>query len=223
MPFSDVFEVTTQVDEYDINNVKIGQKVAIMTDATGDDEIDGIVTFIAPTATSASGNSSAASAQASNSSTSTFEVKIDITNKDERLKLGMSAKLNILVDTHENVLSVPYDAIEQKDDGDMYIYVVDNSQKDSKKDKDKSGDKQILGITVVGSDGKEKEAGDDSASFGAAGPDAKSNAKEVKVTVGLEGDFYTEVSSPEIKEGMTVLVDSKAGELSNDMPPFMGM
>ena len=77
----------------------------------------------------------------------------------------------------------------------------------------------------LGSDGKTKDAGDDSdtpTSFGAAPPDAKKNAKEVKVTVGLEGDFYTEVSSPEIKEGMTVLVDSKAGELQQDMSIFGG-
>ena len=217
----DVFEVTTQVDEYDINNVRVGQDVAIMTDATGDDEIKGKVTFVAPTATAQQSGSTTTSG----STSSTFEVKIDIINKDERLKLGMSAKLNILVDTHENVLAVPYDALEQKDDGNMYIYVTDDDSRKSDKDAKDSGDKSILGITVVGSDGKTKDAGDDSdtpTSFGAAPPDAKKNAKEVKVTVGLEGDFYTEVSSPEIKEGMTVLVDSKAGELQQDMSIFGG-
>ena len=219
----DVFEVTTQVDEYDINNVRVGQDVAIMTDATGDDEIKGKVTFVAPTATAQ--QSGSATTSASSSTSSTFEVKIDILNKDERLKLGMSAKLNILVDTHENVLAVPYDALEQKDDGNMYIYVTENESKKSDKDTKDSGNKSILGITVVGSDGKEKDAGDDSdtpTSFGEAPPDAKRNAKEIKVTVGLEGDFYTEISSPEIKEGMTVLIDSKAGELQQDMSIFGG-
>ena len=83
----------------------------------------------------------------------------------------------------------------------------------------------ILGITVVGSDGKTKDGSGDTdkpTSFGAASPDAKKNAKEIQVTVGLEGDFYTEISSPEIKEGMTVLVDSKAGELEQDMSIFGG-
>ncbi|MCR5832055.1 MAG: efflux RND transporter periplasmic adaptor subunit, partial [Lachnospiraceae bacterium] len=221
----DVYEVTTQVDEYDINNVKIGQDVVIMTDATGDDEIKGKVTFVAPTATSASSTGTATASAATTSSSSTFEVKIDILNKDERLKFGMSAKLNILVDTHENVLAVPYDAIEQKDDGDTYIYVTEAEDKKEDKDSADSEAKEILGITVVGSDGKTMDADDlddESKSFGAAPPDAKRNAKEIKVKVGLEGDFYTEISSPEIKEGMTVLVDSKAGELQQDMSIFGG-
>ena len=221
----DVYEVTTQVDEYDINNVKIGQDVVIMTDATGNDEIKGKVTFVAPTATSASSTGTATASAATTSSSSTFEVKIDILNKDERLKFGMSAKLNILVDTHENVLAVPYDAIEQKDDGDTYIYVTEAEDKKEDKDSADSEAKEILGITVVGSDGKTMDADDlddESKSFGAAPPDAKRNAKEIKVKVGLEGDFYTEISSPEIKEGMTVLVDSKAGELQQDMSIFGG-
>ncbi|MBR2529921.1 MAG: efflux RND transporter periplasmic adaptor subunit, partial [Lachnospiraceae bacterium] len=91
----DVLEVTTQVDEYDINNVKLGQDVVIMTDATGSDELKGVVTFVSPTATVASGTASS----------NTFEVKIDILNKDERLRLGMSAKLNIIMDTHKDVLA----------------------------------------------------------------------------------------------------------------------
>ena len=209
----DVFEVTTQVDEYDINNVKIGQKVAIMTDATGQDELEGVVTFVAPTATAASGNSTS----------NTFEVKIDIKNKDERLKLGMSAKLNILVDTHENVLSVPYDAIEQKDDGNMYIYVTDGSGAGPGKPDDNKGSG---GITVIGTDGEQKNTdmpGSSADQSQQLFDSAKANAKEIQVTVGLEGEFYTEISSPEIKEGMTVLVDSKAGELQNDMSLMMGM
>lgn len=210
----DVLEVSTQVDEYDINNVKVGQSVVIMTDATGKDEIEGKVTFVAPTATAAQGNATS----------NTFEVKIDIVNKDERLRLGMSAKLNILVDTHEDVLAVPYDAIEQKDDGQTYIYVTEESTPGSKSADD--GKKEILGIEVVGKDGTSKPLGDNSTGSGTGSTlpaDAKGNAKEILVKTGLEGDFYTEVSSPEIREGMTVLVDSKAGQLQNDMEAFMGL
>lgn len=204
----DVYEVTTQVDEYDINDVKIGQKVAIMTDATGDDELEGRVTFIAPTATAATGNSTS----------NTFEVKMDIVNKDERLKLGMSAKLNILVDTHDNVLAVPYDAIEEKD-GQTVIYVVDNTP-GQKPDKDKPDN--VLGIEVIGTDGLVKND-DTKTPPGAGGPPVdKRNAREIPVQIGLESDYYTEVISPDIHEGMTVLVNSTAGEIRNDMEMFMG-
>ncbi len=202
----DVFEVTTQVDEYDINNVKIGQKVAIMTDATGEDELEGRITFIAPTAT----------VSQNNTSTNTYEVKMDILKKDDRLRLGMSAKLNILVDIHNNVLAVPYDAIEEKEGGQYVIYTLDDTaaaQADKKADEGKS----ILGIQVIGTDGLIKN----SASSGDAGttgmPVDKSKAKEIPVQIGLESDYYTEVISNQIHEGMTVLVNSKAGELQSDV------
>ena len=215
----DIYEVTTQVDEYDINNVKVGQKVAIMTDATGDEELEGKVTFIAPTATT----SSSATAASSSSSSNTFEVKVDVVKKDERLRLGMSAKLNILVDTHNNVLAVPYDAIEEKEGGQTVIYVVDETAEANKPKKDEG----IPSIQVFGEDGLLKSSGDDKdvsadadnpGKFGK--PGGLGNAKEIPVQIGLESDYYTEVISPEIKEGMTVLVNSTAGELQQDMSIF---
>ncbi|MCR5688247.1 MAG: efflux RND transporter periplasmic adaptor subunit [Lachnospiraceae bacterium] len=204
----DVLEVTTQVDEYDINNVVYGQKVAIMTDATGDDELEGRVTFVAPTATIGQ----------QGSSSNTFEVKIDILNKDDRLKLGMSAKLNILVDSHEQVLAVPYDAIEEKDGGAFYVYALDSAPA-AGTDESKSGELTDL-ITVVGMDGKKKETQEGSAP---AGPDGKPAGREIPVQLGLEGDYYTEVISPDIEEGMQVLVNGTAGELPNDLEMLMGM
>ena len=207
----DVLEVTTQVDEYDINNVKIGQDVVIMTDGTGSDELKGVVTFVSPTATAASGTASS----------NTFEVKIDILNKDERLRLGMSAKLNIIMDTHKDVLAVPYDAIEQKDEGSTYIRVVDKSVP-ARPDEDKKN--EVLGIQVFGTDGKEKDIGvADGKEDAAATNILPDNVKEIPVQVGIEGDFYTEVISPDIKEGMTVLINNSAGELGNEMEMFMGM
>ena len=203
----DIYEVTTQIDEYDINNVVIGQDVAIMTDATGEDELKGKVTFIAPTATAATGNSTS----------NTFEVKIDIQGKDERLRLGMSTKLNILVDTHKNVLAVPYDAIEEKDGGKTVIYVQEQTA--SKDEKKSDG---IPSIQVFGSDGLIKSS-DDKKETDAPGPGGRpAGTKEIPVQIGLESDYYTEVISNNIKEGMTVLVNSTAGELSTDFDMFRG-
>ena len=219
----DVLEVTTQVDEYDINNVVLGQKVAIMTDATGEDELDGRVTFIAPIATTAQGNATASASNTSN----TFEVKIDILNKDSRLRLGMSTKLNFLVDVHKDVLAVPYDAIEEKEGGAHYIYVVDKAAAEAA-EKKKDG-----GIDVIGLDGLlkgDKDDSDDDVAFGDEDPDKKKKelpkkppgTKEIPVQIGLEGDYYTEVISPDISEGMTVLVNSTAGELQSDFEMMMG-
>ena len=187
--------------------VKVGQDVVIMTDATGEDEFNGKVTFIAPTAT--------APQSGATSTSNTFEVKIDITNKDDRLRLGMSAKLNILVDQHKNVLAVPYDAIEEKDGGKTVIYVVDNN---AKPDEKKNGN--TSGIKVIGLDVELPTSTDNAAKTNMLA--GKDNAREIPVQIGLESDYYTEVISPDIYEGMTVLVNSTAGEIKNDMDFFMG-
>lgn len=203
----DVLEVTTQIDEYDINNVTEGQKVIIMTDATGEDELEGKVTFISPLGTAATGNNTS----------NTFEVRVDILNKDERLRLGMSAKLNLVIDSHDDVLAVPYDAIEEED-GVNYVYVKEKTNEDAEKEK-----KNILGIEVIGMDGKVKESTDTDIPVGADGKiDLSKKGRKVPVQIGLEGDYYTEVISPDVKEGMTVFVNSKAGELTDDML-MMGM
>lgn len=208
----DVFEVATQIDEYDINNVKLGQRVVIMTDATGDDELEGIVSFVAPTATRPQ--------TATGSTSNTFEVKIDVLNKDERLRLGMSAKINIIVDTHRDVLAVPYDAIEQKEGGANVIYVLDKTASNAAPEENKSG-----GIPVIGIDGlmkgTENETADLATNDSTSPLASVQGAREVPVQIGLEGDYYTEVISPDIKEGMTVLVNSQAGELPDDFRMMM--
>jgi multidrug efflux pump subunit AcrA (membrane-fusion protein) len=143
---------------------------------------------------------------------------MDIVNKDERLKLGMSAKLNILVDTHTNVLAVPYDAIEEKDGGQTVIYVA---QKEAKPENPEDGQPVIQ---VFGEDGLLKNTGDKPSKPDKNDPPGKMrNAKEIPVQIGLESDYYTAVISPDIYEGMTVLVNSTAGEIRNDMEMFMGL
>lgn len=230
----DSYEVTTQIDEYDIPNVKVGQRVVIMTDATGDEELEGSVRFISPTATAGqSGN--------------TYEVDIDILTSHENIKLGMSAKLNIILESHDNVLAVRYDAIEEED-GKNVIYIVDDETAAKMQHKsDKKADSQTEdGIMVFGPDGGNAGSGNKSGSKASSedeqtfwqylfapkksseeveaelkGPAA--SAKKVVVNVGIEGDYYTEVMSDEITEGQSILVNSTSGQLQNfDFSMFYG-
>lgn len=217
----DSFQVTTQIDEYDIPTVEEGQRVVIMTDATGDEELEGVVSFISPTATAGqSGN--------------TYKVDIDIITKNDLIKLGMSAKLNIITESHDNVLAVRYDALEDED-GEKVVYIVDkedveNVNAANKKQDDKNG------IVVVGADGSENVKGgkkdnkQDEESFikflfskkktdeellNGSAMGLKSAAKRVVVEVGIEGDYYTEISSDMIHEGDSVLVNSTSGAINN--------
>lgn len=223
---NDSYIVTTEIDEYDIPSVQEGQKVVIKTDATRDDELEGVVSFVAPTATTSSSSSSGTSMMSSSSGSVTYTVEIDLLTKDDRIKLGMSAKLNIITDEHKDTLVVRYDAIEEEDDGSKVIYVVDNSKPATPVASDnESKDSDIL---VVGTDGEEKSTG---FSFGFGGgpggmpgggmPDVAGNAagkfepsggKKIPVEIGIESDYYVEIFSDEIKEGMQVFVNSNNGD-----------
>lgn len=122
------YTITTSVDEYDISSVKKGQKVVILTDATDKDELEGVVTFVAPstgssssTGTDSSGNSMG---NTDSSESDGYEVKIRIKKKDRRLKLGMTAKCSIVKEEVDDVFAVPYDAVSEGQDGSCYITVA---------------------------------------------------------------------------------------------------
>lgn len=145
-----LFKVSTNVDEYDISKIKIGQKVKIKTDATGEKELIGKVTFVAPAANTSSSDSAASaygmmggSSSSTSSSSPEYEVKIKIKDKDKRLRIGMTAKCSILLEEAKDVFAVPYDAVHQNEDGSCYINVEDQSAKDS------NGKNQIKKVTVV--------------------------------------------------------------------------
>lgn len=112
------YEVTTEIDEYDIGKVKKGQKVVIKTNGTGDAELEGVVKSVAPKAT--------VSAQGLQSSGSvTYTVVVSVLTKNDDLKLDMTAKLSIIREASENTLTIPYDALQLEDDGREFVNVID--------------------------------------------------------------------------------------------------
>lgn len=245
--------VSTEIDEYDIPNIKLGQKVKLKTDATREDELDGVIDEIAATATT----QGQGQAQASSNSNATYAVKVKILTRDDRLKLGMTAKLSIITNEVQDVLTVPYDAVVDLGDGQFVVYTLDEvslaklekrkaaSEKmqnaiadmqkgDSTKIQDMSKDTESaneLNKALMGDEeepkgffgklgnifkvayGKQEDTGDDF---------IKENQIEVPVQVGLESDYYTQVSGAGIKEGMTVLVQSTE-KADNPFEIMMGM
>ncbi len=103
------FTVSTSVDEYDISNVSVGNRVAILTEATGDEELEGEITFVAPTV--AEGGSG-------------YEIGIDINTKNDKLRMGLTAKCSIILSEVNDVYAVPYDAITTEADGSKYITIL---------------------------------------------------------------------------------------------------
>lgn len=125
------YKIEAEIGEYDISNIELGQSVFIKTDATGDDEMKGTVQEISPVSSSTASSGSASSDisidNSSSSGSASYKVKISIDTPDDRLRLDMSAKLSIVIKSHKNALTVPYNAIYSDKNGSDYIKVVDDS------------------------------------------------------------------------------------------------
>ena len=125
-------QVSTSVTEYDIASVKKGQRVVILTDATGDTELEGEITYVAVTTGSSLSSGSSGSGSGSNSSgmssgsssSSGYEVTVKIKDKNDALRVGMTAKCSIILEEVDDVYAVPYDAIQTDSDGNNVIYVM---------------------------------------------------------------------------------------------------
>ena len=169
------YMVTTSVDEYDISDVKEGQRVVILTDATGDDELEGEITFVSPIQASSSNAMMGASSGG-------YEVKIALAETDERLRIGMTARCSIILEEATDVFAVPYDAIHDTKDGGKVIYV-----------------------------GTAEEY------------------TEMAVTVGMESDYYVEISGEGLEEGLRVVLPTdeistgSSDDEAGDMDFFGGM
>lgn len=124
---TDALKITTNIREYDVGNIEVGMPVVIRSDATGDKEISGTVTYIAPAANKTeNGNTLTA-----DDSTVEFEAEVQVNDADSGLRIGMNTRLTVLLEERDNVYGVPYDAVVEKADGSEVVYAVEpNSEKE---------------------------------------------------------------------------------------------
>ncbi len=136
----EVFVVEAEIDEYDIADIKNGMKVLIKTDATRDEELEGTVIYTASSATTNTMPSMGSAATTMpTSSSATYKVKIALNNQNDRLRLGMNARLSIITDSKEKVWSVPNDAVYERENGSKYIEILKD---------EKTGEKEELDVTT---------------------------------------------------------------------------
>ncbi|MFA9380860.1 MAG: efflux RND transporter periplasmic adaptor subunit [Acetanaerobacterium sp.] len=105
-------EVVAVVPEYDMVQLTAGLPVNLTTNATGDENLAGTVSKVSPVAVDADGN---------------FQVTIELTKPDERVKSGMSAKLRIITESKKNVFTVPYDAVITSESGETIVVAYDET------------------------------------------------------------------------------------------------
>ena len=114
--------VKTTVKAFDVGTVKTGLDVTIKSDATGDEVYDGTVTFISPaTQKTPTGDT--------NTISEVFDAEVAVNSKNTGLRIGMSVRLNYIVEKQENVLAVPYDAVYTNASGqDAVMAAMDNGK-----------------------------------------------------------------------------------------------
>lgn len=126
-------KATADIDEAQIPQIAMGQKVQIKTDATGDEILEGTVSFVSPTATKNStktteGESSTASVSKSRA---TYRVDVTLDTLNENLRLGMTAKMTFITANAKNALVVPTTDLQTDADGNKYV-VVQNANGSTK-------------------------------------------------------------------------------------------
>ncbi|SDA52742.1 Biotin-lipoyl like [Lachnospiraceae bacterium G11] len=116
------YQVSAEIDEYDISKIEIGQKVQIRTNGTGDLELEGKVVSIAPHATALPASMGAAASSAN----VTYNILIDILTPNNDLKMDMTAKIVIITDSKEKCKCIPIDAFqEEEESGRFYVEIYD--------------------------------------------------------------------------------------------------
>ncbi len=120
---TDGLQISTTVKEYDVNRVKTGMTANIQSDGTGEDVYEGKLRSIAPAAVvQTSAISGTGTVQAGSSSDVEFDAVVDVTSQDTGLKIGMNARVDIVLDQKDNVLAVPYDAVVENTAGEKVVY-----------------------------------------------------------------------------------------------------
>lgn len=106
----EAFHITVSVDEIDIDEIALGQEVAVSVDALPDTAVSGTITEIAPTSATSGG-------------VVTYLVTINIdSTQAETLRPGMSANASIVVDEVDDVLIVPNWAIRlNRETGQAFV------------------------------------------------------------------------------------------------------
>lgn len=112
--------IKSELKEFDLRTVRVGQSVKIKADATGDKTYHGRVVSIANTATqsaaSAIPSADGAAPSVGSDTNPTFTAKIVIENPPKELLAGMKTRLSIVTAEDQGVYAVPFGAIMETGD-----------------------------------------------------------------------------------------------------------
>ena len=109
------FEIQANIPEADIAKLGIGDTATFTLDAYGEDTIfDAVIFSIDPAETVIEG-------------VSTYEIALQFAGKEDEVKSGMTANVDILTDMREEVIAVPGRAIISKN-GEKFVRILQNNR-----------------------------------------------------------------------------------------------
>ncbi len=110
----DDLRISSYVGEYDITYVNEGMNAAIRCDALDGAEYSGKVITVSPVS----------DASASNTGVN-YKIETEVDGEDGKLRVGMSAKVDIVSERKENVLTITYDSLTADENGNDAIYIAE--------------------------------------------------------------------------------------------------
>lgn len=232
--------LTIAVDELDVVEVEVGQKVTITVDALGDAQMEGEVYKIAPVGTSSGG-------------VATYDVELAFEAAGTGVRSGMNATGEIIVASKEDALYVPVEAL-MTIGNDTYVMVesslgampdmgaldaaqdgeTDQAAEDVPADAAAMAEGGRAAMAAGGTASMREAAGQTQSSAGLLerirawlyeGVDTGSqqvNGTLVKVETGMQNDDYVEILSG-LNEGDVVLYTGSADTAGNMMSTMVMM
>jgi HlyD family secretion protein len=109
-------ELVIEVDEIDIPMVELGREAIITVDALPDSEFKGEVTAVCPVPKEEGG-------------VVLYDVKVGLdAPENSRIRVGMSASADIIIEEHSDILLVPSRAIDKNEQGQTIVKVMSNGE-----------------------------------------------------------------------------------------------
>ena len=133
MTVADMSIVTAEVnvDETDIVNLQLGQKVEVTIDAIPDRTFNGHVTQIGNEAILRSTGQVASSSATSSTEAKDFKVVVTLDDPPAEVRPGLSCTAKIVTATRQNVLAIPIQALTVRQQGELDDAALANKKKDS--------------------------------------------------------------------------------------------
>lgn len=106
-----VIKVEVGVSEQVVNTIRVGDTVSVTMTAVSAEPLTGKVSTIAPAA----------------DQSGTYNVKIEMDNSENAIKSGMMAEVNFTMESAEDTIVMPRNAVIEKD-GETYVYIVEDGK-----------------------------------------------------------------------------------------------